>query len=441
MTGDSIDDQAQAPGRRRLAVLAAVTVLTGVGAGFGGMLLALLLHGIQHVAYGYSLTQVISDESFLQGVSDSEPSRRLIVLSLCGLIAGGGWWALYRFGKPLVSISKAVASDDPRMPLASTTVHALLQIVTVALGSPLGREVAPREIGAALAGWLSRRAGLSSAESRIMVACGAGAGLAAVYNVPLGGTLFVLEVLLATFQWSAVCPAIVTSAIAAMVAWIGLGNEHQYAVPDLSLHASLVAWSVVCGPVFGGSAYAFTRLTGEARKNAPKDGRLPVLALLNFAVIGLLAIYLPQLLGNGKGPASLSFDGSLAVGLALTLLALKVLITASSLRAGAQGGLLTPGLAIGAMLAVVLGGLWSHLWPGTPSGAFAIVGAAAFLAASMQMPLTATMLIFEFTRVGYDFLIPIMLSVAISVATFRLLAQMPLVTPLARKPANRAMIS
>src|ERR1700676_3634540 len=108
----------------------------------------------------------------------------------------------------LVSIKKAVDSPASRMPFAATTVHALLQIVTVALGSPLGREVAPREIGAALAGWLSDRAGLAAEDSRIMVACGAGAGLAAVYNVPIGGALFALEVLLGTFDLSAVIIAL-----------------------------------------------------------------------------------------------------------------------------------------------------------------------------------------------------------------------------------------
>jgi H+/Cl- antiporter ClcA len=165
-------------------VLAAVTLLTGVGAGLGGMLLALLLHWIQHIAFDYSVTHVISSESFLEGVSAASPGRRVLVMVICGLVAGLGWGALYRFGRPLVSIKKAVKSNDPRMPVVSTVVHALLQIVTVALGSPLGREVAPREIGSVWAGWLSHRAGLSVAESRIMVACGAGAGLAAVYNVP-----------------------------------------------------------------------------------------------------------------------------------------------------------------------------------------------------------------------------------------------------------------
>jgi len=402
-----------------LAVLATVTLLTGLGAGLGGMLLALLLHGIQHIAYGYSLTHVISSESFLEGVSDAWPERRVIVLTICGLVAGLGWWSLYRFGRPLVSIREAIKSDDPQMPLMSTTVHALLQIITVALGSPLGREVAPREIGSALAGWLSRRAGLSVAESRIMVACGAGAGLAAVYNVPLGGAVFVLEVLLGTFGWKTLVPAILTSAIAALVAQLGLGDEHQYLVPSMTLSASLVAWSVVCGPIFGAAAWGFAELMKRSRAQAPKDWRLPVLSLLNFAVIGVLAMHFPQLLGNGKGPAGLAFDGGLTIGLAAVLLVLKVVITASSLRAGAEGGLLTPGLANGALLAIVLGGLWNVVWPGGSIGAFAIVGATAFLAASMQMPITAVVLVFEFTRVGHDFLIPVLLAVGGAALAFQ----------------------
>lgn len=410
--------------RSPFPVVAAVTLLTGIGAGLGGMLLALLLHGIQHLAYGYSVTHVISAESFLQGVSGAAPERRLLVLTLCGLVAGLGWWALYRFGRPLVSIVQAVKSDDPQMPVMSTTIHAVLQIVTVALGSPLGREVAPREIGAALAGWLSRRAGLSVAQSRIMVACGAGAGLAAVYNVPLGGAVFVLEVLLGTFGWPALVPAIVTSSVAALVARLGLGNEHQYLVPSMTLSSALVVWSVVCGPIFGVAAWSFAELMKRSRAAAPKNWRLPVLSLLNFAMIGVLAMhFFPQLLGNGKGPAGLAFDGDLTISLAAMLLVLKVVITASSLRAGAEGGLLTPGLANGALLAIVLGGLWSLVWPGASLGAFAVVGATAFLAASMQMPITAVVLMFEFTRVSQDFLIPVLFAVGGALLGFRACAK------------------
>lgn len=406
------------------ARIAIVTVLTGIGAGFGGMLLALLLHAIQHVAYGYDLAHVIGAESFLTGVTRAEPLRRAGVLIVCGLVAGGGWWALYRYGRPLVSIRRAVRAADPRMPLVSTTVHALLQIVTVALGSPLGREVAPREIGALLAGRLAQRAGLTPADCRLMVACGAGAGLAAVYNVPLGGAVFVLEVLVGTFELRALVVALVTSALAAAVAWLGLGNEHQYTVPPFVLSTPLVAWSIVCGPLFGFAAYGFVRLTTRARADAPKGAWLPVLALVNFAVIGLLAMRFPQLLGNGKGPASLGFDGTLTIGLAATLLVLKVLIEAGSLRAGAEGGLLTPGLANGALLGVVLGGLWSAVWPGASVGGCALVGATAFLAASMQMPITAVVLLLEFTRANHDSLVPMLLAVAGSLTAYRFAQQL-----------------
>ncbi len=403
--------------------MAVVTVLTGLGAGLGGMLLALLLHAIQHVAYGYSLSHVVGTQSFLAGVTLADPLRRLAVLVVCGLVAGGGWWALYRYGRPLVSIRRAVRAADPRMPFVSTTVHALLQIVTVALGSPLGREVAPREIGSLLAGQLAHRAGLTSADCRLMVACGAGAGLAAVYNVPLGGAVFVLEVLLGTFELRALVVAVVTSAIAAAVAWIGLGNEHQYTVPAFVLSTPLVAWSIVCGPLFGFAAYGFVRLTTRARADAPKGRLLPVLALVNFAVIGVLAMRFPQLLGNGKGPASLGFDGTLTIGVAATLLVLKVLIEAGSLRAGAEGGLLTPGLANGALLGVVLGGLWGLVWPGASIGGCALIGATAFLAASMQMPITAVVLLLEFTRVNHDSLVPMLLAVAGSLVAYRFAQQ------------------
>ncbi|WP_213776715.1 chloride channel protein [Caballeronia sp. dw_276] len=401
--------------------LAAVTVLTGIGAGLGGMALALLLHLIQHLAYGYSITLLVGHESFYEGVAAASAERRIGVLLACGVIAGFGWFAVYRYGRPLVSIKKAISSGDPLMPPATTTAHALLQIITVALGSPLGREVAPREVGSLIAGWLSRYAGLSIEQTRLMVACGAGAGLAAVYNVPFGGAIFVLEVLLRSFELRVVIPALVSSVIAAVVAWLGLGDESQYIVPHFALSANLVAWSIVMGPVFGVAAFAFVQLTSRARAAAPKGWTLPLLSIANFLVIGLLAVSFPQILGNGKTPAQLGFSNELTIGLAATLLLIKVAITVSSLRAGAQGGLLTPGMSNGALLAIVLGGAWTLIWPGTPIGAFAIVGATAFLASSMNMPITALVLMVEFTRVDHDFLVPMLCAVAGSIAANRLL--------------------
>jgi H+/Cl- antiporter ClcA len=347
----------------------------------------------------------------------------LLVLCVCGVVAGVGWSTLYRFGSPLVSISKAVEKNGPKMPFLSTIAHDLLQIVTVALGSPLGREVAPRELGAVFATWLSTRAGLSAENRRIMIACGAGAGLAAVYNVPFAGALFTLEVLLGTLALSALIPALVTSVIATLVAWIGLGNIPAYSLPPLSISPSLVVWSILAGPVFGLSAYWFVRATGTAGAAAQRDWHLLLLSMLVFPAIGLLAIRFPQLLGNGKGLAQVGFDSELPLGLAAALVLLRLLVILGALRAGAAGGLLTPGMSLGGTLGVVLGGLWNHAWPSGSLGAFAVIGSAAFLASSMKMPLTAIVLILEFTRVGHDFLIPVSLAVAGSISVFQLCAK------------------
>src|SRR6202000_1510389 len=129
-----------------------------------------------------------------------------------------------------------------------------------------------------------------------------GAGLAAVYNVPLAGALFVLEVLLGTFSLRALLPAIVTSGIAALVAWIGLGDEVQYPVMPFDINPSLVVWSILAGPLFGVAAYGFKRIATVMTARSPEDWRLVPWNLAVFTGIGLLAMSFPQLLGNGRGP-------------------------------------------------------------------------------------------------------------------------------------------
>jgi chloride channel protein, CIC family len=409
--------------QRRWLMLSIVTVTAGIASGLGGMGLGLLLRLVQHITYGYSLHTIRSGESFLQGVTAASDLRRFLALSVCGAVAGVGWWLLYRFGRSLVSISQAVREGGLRMPSLATIVHAVLQIVTVGLGSPLGREVAPREFGAVLATRLSERSDLSPEYTRIMIASGAGAGLAAVYNVPLGGTLFTLEVLLGTFNVAALIPALTTSVIATVVAWLGLGNAPQYMIPPLASSSSLIAWSIPMGPVFGLAAYLFVWAAGAARAHAPKDWHLPAWCAVVFPIIGLLAIRFPQLLGNGKGLAQAGFENDVGLGLAAMLLLLRLLVIIGALRAGASGGLLTPGLSIGGLLGIIFGSLWNHAWPAGSLGAFAIVGSAAFLASSMEMPLTAIVLTLEFTRAGHDFLVPISLAVAGSFSVFHLCTQ------------------
>jgi H+/Cl- antiporter ClcA len=400
----------------KLATFGGAVVVVALLAGLGGMGLALLLRLIQRLAFEGPAGALPATVSFLDRVIATSPERRVTVLGLCGVIAAAGWWAIHQFGKPLMSISQALRSDDPRMPIMPTIGHALLQIVTIALGSPLGREVAPREIGALVAGWIARAGRFSRDDTTVLVACGAGAGLAAVYNVPFAGALFILEVLLKTTRVGAVVPALASCVIAALVAWIGLGDRSQYLHASYQISASLVAWSLLAGPFFGGGAFLFGRVVGRARKAAPSDGRLFIRCVAVFLALGIAAAFLPDLLGNGQAPTQLGFEGDMPAGLAALTLAGKLVFVIAVLWAGAQGGLLTPGLTLGALGGILLGAAWSVVFPGVPTGAFAIVGACAFLASSMAMPLTAIAIVMEFTGIEHDFMVPLFLAVIGSVA-------------------------
>ena len=410
-----------AAGNKNYLTRLIAVVLTGLLAGISGMVLALILHAIQHLAFGYSPGQIVSAESFLQGVTDSSWPRRLSAIVAGGAIAGFGWWLLGRYGQKRVSIASAVANPSVAMPAGTTTIHALLQIVTVALGSTLGREVAPREMGALGAGMVARKLGLLADETRTLVACGAGAGLAAVYNVPLAGALFSLEVMLLSFSWEKTLAAIITSAIAAWTATLGLGEESQYHFTSDILPHSFLWWAIIAGPILGAGAWLFRKATSTARSHVRSNWQMPVFCLLAFSLLAALSLYFPQLPGNGKGPMQLALSDELGFPGAAMLLALKMVVILAVLRGGAEGGLLTPGLAVGGLTSLLLCMLWQQLLPGGDYGSFALVGAAAFLAASMQMPLTAVALVMEFTHMDHSYLVPTLLCAAGAFLTCRIL--------------------
>ncbi|VUS68778.1 chloride channel protein [Klebsiella huaxiensis] len=396
-------------------------VLTGVLAGLSGMVLAMILHAIQHLAFGYSLERIVGSESFLQGVTASPWPRRITAIVAGGAIAGFGWWLLARYGQKRISIAAAVAKPSVPMPTGTTTLHALLQIVTVALGSPLGREVAPREMGALGAGIVARKMGLYEDETRTLIACGAGAGLAAVYNVPLAGALFSLEVMLLSFSWEKTLAAIITSAIAAWTATLGLGDESQYHFTSGVLPHSFLWWAIIAGPILGTGAWLFRKATSTARSHVRTNWQMPVFCLLAFSLLAVLSLHFPQLPGNGKGPMQLTLSDELGFPGAAILLVLKMVVILAVLRGGAEGGLLTPGLAVGGLSSLLLCMLWQQIFPGGDYSSFALVGAAAFLAASMQMPLTAVVLVMEFTHMDHSYLAPMLLCAAGAFLTCRVL--------------------
>lgn len=381
-------------------------VITGIGAGLGAGVLMAILHAVQHLAYGYH------EGSFQAGVARTGAGRRVAVMAGAGLLMGLGWMLLRRFTGRGVGLSEAVWSRAGRLPFARTLANGLLQIVAVALGATLGREGAPKEAGAAIASRLSDLTGLDDAQRRLLMACGAGAGMAAVYNVPLGGALFALEVLLGAVSLPLVVPALATSAIATAVSWLLLPNRATYLVPAVGVTVPVLVWSVLLGPVAGAVAAGYVALVGKAKAAKPTGWALVAATTATFAAIGSLAVVYPQVLGNGKDVTQMALLAGISLPTVAAVLLLRPLATAALLRGGAEGGLFTPTLTFGALLGSLLGHGWSALWPGGHVAAYAMIGAAAVLAAAMQSPLAAIALVVELTHSGLGLVVPMVLAVA-----------------------------
>jgi H+/Cl- antiporter ClcA len=380
-----------------------LVVAIGAGTGLAGAALIELLRAVQHLAWNYS------SGPFLDAAEHASSARRVIVLAIGGLIAGAGTIALA--GRGGGEVSESLWLRGAHLPLLGSLAKGIHSIVVVALGASLGREAAPQLAGAAFASTLSERLGVPTWQRRLLVACGAGAGMAAVYNVPLGGALFALEVLLGTLTLPLVLPALATSLIATAVAWIAIPHEPTYAIPHYDVHASQVVWALIVGPLAGLAALAYIRLIGAAHKMRPSGPWRLGAPLLVFTALGALAIQYPQLLGNGKNVVQLAMVAQIGAGLLAILLVLKPIVTAACLGSGAPGGLFTPTLTYGVLFGGLLGKAWSELWPGAPLGSYAIIGGAAVLGAAMQGPLAAIVLLLELTHHADGLMVPVLLAV------------------------------
>jgi len=409
--------QPNVPGRGIVASYGArfwmLVVLVGLGAGLGGALLIELLRAIQHLAWSYR------SGNFLEAVQHSSATRRVLVLAIGGVVAGGGAMLLARHNPG--EVSEAVWLRRARVPFWASIARAVHSIVIVALGASLGREAAPQQTGAAVASALSDWAGLPEWQRRLLVACGAGAGMAAVYNVPLGGALFALEVLLGTLTLPLVLPALATSLVATAVAWVALPTAPTYTIPSYAVSGSQIVWAAIVGPIAGLAAIAWIRLIARAHALRPAGWMRVAAPIVVFTALGALAIAYPQLLGNGKPVVQLALVARLGVVLLAVLLVLKPLVTAACLGSGAAGGLFTPTLAYGVLLGGLLGEGWAQIWPGAPLGSYAIIGGAAVLAASMQGPLAAVVLLLELTHQADALIVPILLAVVEATVLARVL--------------------
>lgn len=386
-----------------MLAICVVGVLTGVG----GAALTLLLHATQHVVFGDA------GSSFAQDVRDAPPVRRLVGMTLAGVLVGLSWWQLRRRLK-LVRVKAALADPLTRLPFRSTALDAVTQIVAVGAGASLGREGAPRQLAAAFGEVVSGRLGLDAQHRRVLLGAAAGAGLAAVYNAPVAGILFAVEIVLVTVDYVAIASAGLMSCIAVVVAWPVVGRSAIYELGAHTTASDVWIWAVAAGPVCAVAGRGFNALMDLARRGSPQrpTAALPVHVVGAMAVVGAVAMALPGVTGNGKSVLeALVGRSGLSAGVLVALLIAKPLVTALCLRGGLVGGLITPSMAtggsLGALVAVGLG----HTHGGVTMVVCAMVGAAAMLASTQRAPIMAGVFMLEVSQAPPSLWLPVAIAV------------------------------
>ncbi len=378
--------------RRNVEFFCAV-VIVGLLAGVAGLSTMLLLRFLEHLTYHYTFG------TLLEGVTGSSPVRRVLGPMVGGALAGLGWWTL-RSRTDVPSLSTAIARRE-RIRMLPFGGDAALQVLVVGSGASLGREGAPRQFAAALGdlgiGWLKR---LSPRDREILLGCAAGAGLGAVYAVPLGGALFALRIMLRTWHLRAVGAALITSSLAVAVASVVTHNQTILTWPNLHFSYRLIGYALVLGPLTFVVGLVFNRAMAAAHRAAVRRSWLLIPAIAGAGLLtGVCSHWWPELPGNGRSILSATLAGGMTVATAAAVLILKPLLTAVFLRAGATGGLITPALATGAATGTLLV-LTVNAVMGTHFHvqAISMAGAAGVLAVTQGTPFWAAIFVWELAR-------------------------------------------
>ncbi len=368
-----------------------VVVLGGIAAGLVGALMAVALVAVQGLAFG------VSSPHLLDQIRHAALWRRFAGPSAIVLIAGLGWYWFRRSGAT-PGVDKA-AYQPGTMHIRRSFFDAFLQIAVVGSGASIGREGAPRQAAGALLDRLACWCGLRSDDAGLLIAAGAGAGLAAVYNTPLAGVAFALEIIWVRCTWRDLALTLPVSAIATIVAWLVTKNRPTYSYPQLVFSWWFLAVAgvlILAGAILG---WAFRALMEVCARRQIWDSIWVIPGVVFAALLVLIVgLWRPEIAGNGKDLVQIAFEASAPVAVWALLLFAKPLATALCLRCGMAGGLLTPALATGAALGALVAIGSGAIGVAIPVPLAALLGASAVLAIGQNAPIFAMLFALELTH-------------------------------------------
>ncbi len=396
-----------------------LAVLIGGGTGMGVVTFHYLIELIHRLML----------ENFMGAIAHSGSWTLACVPILGGLIVGLMRWRTEDFGPGLSTLIASQGTEITRQLRPVTKM--LAASVSLGSGASLGPEGPSVEVGANLGMLMSKVMKVSQERQRLLLGAGAAAGFAAGFNAPIAGVFFALEVVLGatSFASSAVSVVLLAAVVAGLVAQIGLGTQPAFDLPVYQVISPLEL-PLYLGLGLGASLVSLTYTQSIRLAKACFAGKVPGFELLGRipqpihpiiggAIVGAVALKLPQILGIGYGTIEAMLqDVKFSLSLLVVLLIVKLLMTAISAGSGFVGGVFAPAMFLGASFGSAYAKILALLIPGIAAQmaappAYAMVGMAAVLAASVRAPLTSILLLFELTR-DYRIVLPLMAAVGLS---------------------------
>lgn len=396
-----------------------IAMVIGVVSGYGAAGFRFLIDSFRHALWG--------DGSLIDAVRSAPVYMKILIPAGGGLVV-----ALFvnRFapeakGHGVPEVMDAVATKNGFMRVRVVLVKALASALSIASGAAVGREGPIVQIGSAFGSSVGQFFQVSTRRMKTFIGCGAAAGIAATFNAPIAGAIFASEVILGDFSVAAIGPIIIASVFGTVISRRLYGDFPAFVPPVYTLHSPLeIIFYIILGIVTGLAGWLFVKSLYFSEDFFDKlKLSTGIKAIIGGATIGLLALFIPETLGVGYESMDRVLSGNMPYYLAGALLFGKIFATSLSLGSGASGGIFAPSLFMGSMLGGALGHFFHALYPEitASSGAYALVGMAAMVAATTHAPITAILIIFEMTT-EYTVILPLMVtSIVAIVITTRLL--------------------
>ena len=318
---------------------------------------------------------------------------------------------------------EAVALKGGIIKVRTFCTRMLASAITLGSGGSAGKEGPIIQIGASIGSAVGQFFKVSGARMRVLVGCGAAAGLAAIFNAPIAGVLFSLEVVLGEFSVHSFTPIVISSVVGTAVSRAWLMEGAALKLPPYTLFSYWeIGFYALLGIASGVVSVGFTKALHGVEKLSHRRGPLKThwQPIIGGLVVGMIGFFFPQILGCGYSPIVQAIEGNFLWNILLALLVLKIIATAFTLGTGGSGGILYPCLFMGATLGGIMGFAFNALAPGiAPSaGGYALVGMGAVLGAAVQAPLAAIMMGFELTG-SYAVILPLMTACVLATMVHR----------------------